>query len=118
MSDKEALEKYSLEELLGELKRREDRPVGEKGAKAIPASISIPGEKDAKAAGPKAVEAEVDDILAFLDDDDVVVEVRSRQRVIYGVDDRKDLFKGKGLPPPEGKDRRDRMLAGPLRRLH
>ena len=71
MSDKSALEKYSAEELIQELQRRADT-----------------------AEGKKALDEDflIDEILEGIDSGTIHEAARDKQRVIYGVDDRMDLY--------------------------
>jgi hypothetical protein len=71
MTDKSALEEYSAEDLLRELKRRSDA-----------------------AEGKKALDDDflIDEILDGIDSGTIHEAARDKQRVIYGTDDRLDLY--------------------------
>lgn len=70
MSEEELVKKYSIDELLNELRAREAK----KSSKAREESFHT------------------DEILKNVDSETIVRELRDKQKVIYGTDNRVDIF--------------------------
>lgn len=84
MSANKALEDFSLSELLNELRARDSQKGAPKSA--VPAG-AVGGSAD-NAPAPAAG----DDVLTQADTGAIAMAVQTKQKVIYGVDDRKDIF--------------------------